>query len=70
MEKQPKPPTPTASTGGIRKGSGASALVSPDIIDQLLADQDPEYRKSFVNRKYIRRMKLLYIEHTRKHIRW
>lgn len=51
--------TPTSSGGGahgaFRKGSGGSILgaASSDITDQLNADQDPEYRKNFLNRKKI-----------------
>ena len=42
-------------TASDRKGSGSTVLTgsSIDIIDQLQADQDPEYRKNFKNRKKI-----------------
>jgi hypothetical protein len=39
----------TIRTAADRKGSGGSSSV--DIIDQLQADSDPEYRKNFLNRK-------------------
>ena len=47
--------TPTSGGAGaaavMRKGSGG-AIIPTEVIDQLQADQDQEYRKNFSNRKF------------------